>query len=204
MSALELEVRPHVEIVDGQLVTNSFKIAEHFGKIHRDVVRAIDDLDCSPEFRVRNFAQSSASVPMPRGGVRQIKAYSITRDGFTFLDQDFLVSQNREIKTVARRRACCRPTAQYRMRTVLTPAPGICQSDSAAPHWAAGIDSPGDWRTTAPFVRGFFVQHGKLNGRAMREGVSPAGSNPGLSTRMCPSTHLTVGDGVTTLIGVSP
>lgn len=89
MSSNTPAIRPHVEIVNGQLVTNSFKIAEHFGKIHRDVVRAIDGLDCSPEFRVRNFAQSSAPVPMPRGGVRHIKAYSITRDGFTFLAMGF-------------------------------------------------------------------------------------------------------------------
>lgn len=93
MSSNTPAIRPHVEIVNGQLVTNSFKIAEHFGKIHRDVVRAIDDLDCSPEFRVRNFAQSSADVPMPRGGVRQIKAYSITRDGFTFLAMGFTGSK---------------------------------------------------------------------------------------------------------------
>lgn len=47
MSSNTPAIRPHVEIVNGQLVTNSFKIAEHFGKQHKDVLRAIDGLECS-------------------------------------------------------------------------------------------------------------------------------------------------------------
>ena len=89
MSSNTPAIRPHVEIVNGQLVTNSFKIAEHFEKRHDIVLRAIENLECSYDFRVRNFAETSAPVPMPRGGVRQIKAYSITRDGFTFLVMGF-------------------------------------------------------------------------------------------------------------------
>ncbi len=89
MSSNISAIRPHVEIVNGQLVTNSFKIAEHFEKRHDIVLRAIDNLECSSEFCARNFAETSAPVPMPRGGVRQIKAYSITRDGFTFLAMGF-------------------------------------------------------------------------------------------------------------------
>lgn len=77
MSSNTPAIRPHVEIVDGQLVTNSFKIAEHFGRNHKEVLRAIDGLECSADFRQRNLAPTSADVPMPRGGVRQIKAYSI-------------------------------------------------------------------------------------------------------------------------------
>lgn len=89
MSSNTPAIRPHVEIVNGQLVTNSFKIAEHFGKNHKDVLRAIDGIECSSDFRQRNFAPTSAPVPMPRGGHRHIKAYSITRDGFTFLAMGF-------------------------------------------------------------------------------------------------------------------
>lgn len=37
MSSNTPAIRPHVEIVNGQLVTNSFKIAEHFGKQHKNV-----------------------------------------------------------------------------------------------------------------------------------------------------------------------
>lgn len=89
MSSNTPAIRPHVEIVNGQSVTSSFKIAEHFGKNHKDVLRAIEQLDCSPAFRERNFAPTSAHVPMPNGGHRQIPAYTITRDGFTFLAMGF-------------------------------------------------------------------------------------------------------------------
>lgn len=89
MSSNTPVIRPHVEIVNGQSVTNSFKISEHFGKNHKDVLRAIDGLECSSDFRKRNFAPTSAPVPMPRGGHRYIPAYTITRDGFTFLAMGF-------------------------------------------------------------------------------------------------------------------
>lgn len=89
MSSNTPAIRPHVEIVNGQLVTNSFKIAEHFGKQHKNVLQAIELIECSLEFRRLNFQPTSANVPMPRGGVRHIKAYSITRDGFTFLAMGF-------------------------------------------------------------------------------------------------------------------
>lgn len=89
MSSTTPAIRPHVEIVNGQPLTHSLKIAEHFGKNHKDVLRAIEQLDCSPAFRERNFAPTSASVPMPNGGHRQIPAYTITRDGFTFLVMGF-------------------------------------------------------------------------------------------------------------------
>lgn len=89
MSSNTPAIRPHVEIVNGQPLTSSIKIAEHFGKNHKDVLRAIEQLDCSPAFRERNFEPTSASVPMPNGGHRHIPAYTITRDGFTFLAMGF-------------------------------------------------------------------------------------------------------------------
>ena len=93
MSSNTPAIRQLVEIIDGQVRTNSFKIAERFGRNHKDVLKAIDALECSADFRERNFAPTSAPVPMPRGGVRQIKAYSITRDGFTFLAMGFTGSK---------------------------------------------------------------------------------------------------------------
>lgn len=59
----------------------SLDVAETFGKEHARVLRDIRELDCSDEFRVGNFAESSyinsqnKSQPM----------YYITRDGFTLL-----------------------------------------------------------------------------------------------------------------------
>lgn len=44
---------------DGREITTSLKVAEVFGKNHRDVLRALNNLDCTDKFRERNFALSS-------------------------------------------------------------------------------------------------------------------------------------------------
>ena len=80
---------PDLQIIEGQITTTSNQVAEHFGKVHRDVVRAIENLECSRDFRLRNFAQSSFEAEMPNGGKRKHKAYRLTRDGFVFLAMGF-------------------------------------------------------------------------------------------------------------------
>lgn len=79
MHAIILAVR------DGNITTTSRQIAEHFGKRHTDVLRAIANLECSPEFSQRNFA--SADYLDEQGKPR--KEYTITRDGFVFLAMGF-------------------------------------------------------------------------------------------------------------------
>lgn len=62
-------------------VVSSLDVADTFGKEHARVLRDIRELDCSNEFRLGNFAESSyiniqnKKQPM----------YLITRDGFTLL-----------------------------------------------------------------------------------------------------------------------
>ena len=75
----------HVELVNGQLTTTSLDIAGHFGKRHRDVLRAVRNLDCSQEFTLRNFAQCSK----PGANNKPEPYFRITRDGFTFLAMGF-------------------------------------------------------------------------------------------------------------------
>ena len=70
---------------NGELLTTSKIIADSFGKTHRDVIRAIGNIDCSEEFRARNFAQSSYTSPQNK----VIKCFDITRDGFAFLCMGF-------------------------------------------------------------------------------------------------------------------
>lgn len=60
---------------------NSLMVAKMFGKNHRDVLKSIRELDCSEEFRLRNFAQSNY---VNEQGHKQ-PMYDMTRDGFTFL-----------------------------------------------------------------------------------------------------------------------
>lgn len=72
----------------GAFVTSK-QIADSFGKVHRDVLRAVKNLDCSEEFRVRNFAQSSYTSEQNK----TLDCFEITRDGFSFLCMGFTGKQ---------------------------------------------------------------------------------------------------------------
>lgn len=72
-----------------RLVVTSLEISNHFGKQHKDVLRAVENLDCSQEFARRNFAPCSYND----GNNRQRPMYEITRDGFTFLCMGFTGQQ---------------------------------------------------------------------------------------------------------------
>lgn len=63
-------------------VVTSLDVAETFDKRHADVLRDIESLQCSKEFRERNFALSKYSV---ENNKRSYPMYYITRDGFTIL-----------------------------------------------------------------------------------------------------------------------
>lgn len=76
---------PDLEIIEGQITTTSNQVAEHFGKRHADVIRAIRNLDAPAEFTERNFALSEFTDSTGR----VLPAYRITRDGFTLLAMGF-------------------------------------------------------------------------------------------------------------------
>ncbi len=78
-----------VELVGGQPTTTSLDVAAHFGKRHDTVLRAVRQLDCSPEFHARNFAAMETEVQIGLGKVRKAPAFRLTRDGFTFLCMGF-------------------------------------------------------------------------------------------------------------------
>jgi Rha family phage regulatory protein len=63
-------------------VVSSLDVAETFEKRHADVLRDIENLGCSTEFRERNFAFSEYKV---EGNNKKYPMYYITRDGFTLL-----------------------------------------------------------------------------------------------------------------------
>ena len=51
---------PLVRISGGnRLITTSLAVSHHFGRNHKDVLRAIENLDCSHEFNRRNFTPIS-------------------------------------------------------------------------------------------------------------------------------------------------
>lgn len=74
-----------VELADGQPSTTSLDVAAHFGKLHKDVLKRINSLDCSPEFAQRNFAPCSR----PGANNKPEPFFRLTRDGFTFLCMGF-------------------------------------------------------------------------------------------------------------------
>lgn len=74
---VEIKIMNKAEVT----VVTSLDIAETFGKRHADVLRDIDNLQCSNEFTERNFALSSYKDASGKSN----KMYYITRDGFTLL-----------------------------------------------------------------------------------------------------------------------
>ena len=73
-----------VILTNGVPMVDSVLVAKKFGKVHRDVMRSINNLECSDEFRLRNFAQSSYTV---RG--HNYDSFMMTKDGFSFLCMGF-------------------------------------------------------------------------------------------------------------------
>ena len=68
-----------------EVLTTSQLVARAFSKRHSDVLRAIDNLECSQEFSERNFAL--AKTKDKQGKER--RSFNITKDGFTFLAMGF-------------------------------------------------------------------------------------------------------------------
>ncbi|AZU47930.1 hypothetical protein C3B79_2159 [Aeromonas hydrophila] len=81
----ELLFRELVIAQHGDVFTTSRKVAELFGKEHRNVLRAIRSLDCDEEFAALNFELTDFidknGVPRPE--------YLITKDGMVFLVMGF-------------------------------------------------------------------------------------------------------------------
>lgn len=74
-----------VEVDEGGMFTTSLIVARAFEKNHYDVLKAIANLECSPEFNERNFA--AVEYRDAKGEMRP--AYRLTRDGFAFLAMGF-------------------------------------------------------------------------------------------------------------------
>jgi Rha family phage regulatory protein len=74
-----------VKIIDGKSCTSSRLIAQYFNKQHKDVLRAISNLDCTEEFNRRNFSP----IFFTDNYGREQSEFAISRDGFTFLVMGF-------------------------------------------------------------------------------------------------------------------
>lgn len=70
-----------VFVENGQVVTDSLKVAEVFGKEHRRVLQDIRTLDCSESFRQHNFVQSYYL----NNQNKEMPMFYLNRKGFTLL-----------------------------------------------------------------------------------------------------------------------
>jgi Rha family phage regulatory protein len=87
-----------ISLNHGQPMTTSLKVAEVFGKRHDDVLKKIRALECSSDFRLRNFAETFQTVAMPKGASKQTTVWEMTKDGFMFLVMGFTGKQAAAIK----------------------------------------------------------------------------------------------------------
>jgi len=81
MSKLILNPEYRLYERDGKAFCSSRQVAEEFGKEHYNVLRDIENLDCSAEFTALNFEVSKYKDPSGKWN----KEYLMTKDGFTFL-----------------------------------------------------------------------------------------------------------------------
>ena len=93
-----IEVKDLVVVENNQAVTTSLKVAEVFGKQHKDVLKAIRNLvttaqNCAlvdNQVVISAFKEIDLEQPMPVGnGFKKVPAYVMTRDGFTLLAMGF-------------------------------------------------------------------------------------------------------------------
>ncbi|HBA7187785.1 TPA: transcriptional regulator [Escherichia coli] len=76
---------PDVTIENGRAITTSVAIADFFRKMHKDVLRKIETLECSEDFNERNF--TPVTYTDAKGEKRPM--YQITKNGFVFLVMGF-------------------------------------------------------------------------------------------------------------------
>jgi Rha family phage regulatory protein len=85
---------PVVHVYRNQVTTSSLDVADYFGKQHKSVLRAIQNLECSEEFRRLNFAPSSYVNEQNK----KQPCFEITKDGFTMLAFGFTGKKAAEFK----------------------------------------------------------------------------------------------------------
>lgn len=83
---------------NGVPMTNSLLVAETFGKQHKNVLRDIDNLECSEQFAELNFEPCLKIRELANGVQKQDRYYNITRDGFTFLAMGYTGKKAAEFK----------------------------------------------------------------------------------------------------------
>lgn len=74
-----------IALAGDRLITTSLLVSKAFNKKHKNVLRAIDNLDCSEQFKRLNFEPSDF---IDKNGDRR-REVRMTKDGFVFLVMGF-------------------------------------------------------------------------------------------------------------------
>lgn len=74
-----------LDFTEDRLYVNSLDVADRFEKQHNNVLRSIEALECSADFRALNFERSSYSTAQNKAA----PLYKMTRDGFSLLVMGF-------------------------------------------------------------------------------------------------------------------
>lgn len=96
-----METLPVIQLEEhnGQIFATSLEVAKIFEKQHKDVLRAIQRLETSRDFRERNFAPSTYFVPSGRSNfMKEYEMYYLTRDGFTMVAMGFTGAKATQFK----------------------------------------------------------------------------------------------------------
>lgn len=85
MQLTQFKFENMVTLNGNKVMTTSLKVAEYFQKRHSDILRAIKRVECTEDFRERNFAL--ADYIDEQGKLRPM--IKMTKDGFVFLVMGF-------------------------------------------------------------------------------------------------------------------
>lgn len=94
MLALPESLLQFVNVAGDRLVTDTLRVARHFRKAHKNVLRAYDNRDCSAEFSRLNF--EPREYRDHRGKVQRI--VEMTKNGFMFLVMSFTGAEAARVK----------------------------------------------------------------------------------------------------------
>lgn len=95
MNQKQIEIiKQQLHVTQGRVTTTSLAVAGAFDKEHYNVLRNIETLDCSPEFRAVNFEGTTYSDAQGK----ERPAYELTKDGFMFLAMGYTGKVAAQIK----------------------------------------------------------------------------------------------------------
>lgn len=84
-----MDLSEFVTLSDTTLTTDSRRVAKHFKKRHKNVLRALDALQIPPDFYQLNFEPVIETYTNGKGGLQDGRVIRMTKDGFLLLAMGF-------------------------------------------------------------------------------------------------------------------